>query len=370
MTYSSLIHTDTLTTVPFDQTSNPRDERATLVAAASTLVPSKRRNKPICEDLCRRARTVKAAIVDPEALGLDGLRREGGGWKARCVWHSEKTPSLQLRLYADGLGAKCFGCERGGTILDVLAAQLGLEPRGRDFARVVEWGERLAGVLSKSSPPNRLSVRYVPERTTPPREEVERLWNDSAQTTDDREGTSWLKGRCIEPDTVEERDLARSLRRNSRLPRWAGSATGTWIESGHCLLVPTHDAAGEFVSLQSRAVVDTTPKALWPAGYRASGIFADQLGRRMLAGAKLEGWDGRLVIAEGIPDYLTWATHFSDSVDVPAILGMAAGTWSSEIANRVPDGARVILRTHHDEAGDRYAAEIARSLAGRCEVLR
>jgi hypothetical protein len=78
-----------------------------------------------------------------------------------------------------------------------------------------------------------------------------------------------------------------------------------------------------------------------------------------------------VVVVEGEPDFLTWATRYSDGdADAPIVFGVVCGAWSGELAARIPDGARVVVRTHQDPSGERYAAEIARTLLGRCRVVR
>jgi len=101
--------------------------------------------------------------------------------------------------------------------------------------------------------------------------------------------------------------------------------------------------------------------------------MADGWGRQILAtGRRPEGWGGELVVAEGMPDFLSWAITFSDADEAaPAVLGLTAGSWTPDLAGRVPDGTRVILATHADAAGDRYAAAVAATFAGReVEVRR
>ena len=80
----------------------------------------------------------------------------------------------------------------------------------------------------------------------------------------------------------------------------------------------------------------------------------------------------RVVVAEGEPDYLTWAlrVHDTPSVHPPAVFGIESGAWTDDIAARIPDGATVIVWTHHDEAGEKYAARVAATLARRCAVMR
>jgi hypothetical protein len=36
---------------------------------------------------------------------------------------------------------------------------------------------------------------------------------------------------------------------------------------------------------------------------------------------------------------------------MPAIFGITSGSWSDELAARIPSGTRIIVRTHHDQAG-------------------
>ena len=40
------------------------------------------------------------------------------------------------------------------------------------------------------------------------------------------------------------------------------------------------------------------------------------------------------------------------------------------LAARIPTGASVVIRIHHDEPGERYAQQIAASLHGRCRIFR
>jgi len=87
------------------------------------------------------------------------------------------------------------------------------------------------------------------------------------------------------------------------------------------------------------------------------------------APAWFEGAPMDVIIAEGEPDFLTWAVSSSDANDrPPAVLGVVAGAWSADIAARIPDGSRVVIRTHRDAAGDAYAAAIRDSLAGRVDL--
>jgi hypothetical protein len=73
----------------------------------------------------------------------------------------------------------------------------------------------------------------------------------------------------------------------------------------------------------------------------------------------------RLLVVEGEPDFLTHATRTYD-----AVIGLMSGSWSSKFADTVPGGSEVVVRTHHDKAGDRYARAVIDSLRLRCLVWR
>ncbi len=52
------------------------------------------------------------------------------------------------------------------------------------------------------------------------------------------------------------------------------------------------------------------------------------------------------------------------------IFGVVNGGWSDAFAARVPLGSEVILATHHDEAGERYAEHVAKTVKSRAVVMR
>jgi len=192
--------------------------------------------------------------------------------------------------------------------------------------------------------------------------------------TEDAEVVDWLRSRSLDAAAVELWDLARALPRDAELPRWARTKAGTWVASGHRLLVPLYDAAGRLVSLRARDVTKrAAAKSLAPAGSFAPGaVLACPLGVQLLAGANLSWCTPEVLIVEGEPDFLLWASTQPESDEQgPAVFGVTGGSWTAEHAGRVPDGARVIVRTHADRAGDDYARRIARTFQDRAvELLR
>ena len=211
----------------------------------------------------------------------------------------------------------------------------------------------------------------------PPRAEVECLWRLARPVTADPEVSAWLTGRAILPERVELQDLARAIPPRAKLPRWARCRGVPW-SAHHRLVARGCGATGAAESLHVRAATEPPrglPKGLWPAAGPGSArglVMADGWGRALLAsGRRPAGWSGVLLICEGLSDWLTAATAFSDAdPDAPAVMGVTSGSWTAEVAVRVPDGTRVVLATDPDKAGDKYAMHIARTLAGRCEWRR
>jgi len=89
-----------------------------------------------------------AAIPPPLYVELLTGRERGRDGKIACPFHDDRTPSLEV--YDDPAdGWFCFGCERGGTIIDFGAALYGIEPRGASFG---ELRRRLAaGLLGRAA---------------------------------------------------------------------------------------------------------------------------------------------------------------------------------------------------------------------------
>jgi hypothetical protein len=338
------------------------------------------------------AAEIKSTWSDPhavlEALGLlRGAQRQAAGFLVCCPVHGEKTPSCSVQLRGGILQWHCFGCDSGGDVLALVAACRGLDTRV-EFRGVLLAAAELAGrndivdaiegrpTEPRPAPTPRPAPEPMPERTYPPQEEVLDLLAACTMTARDPGVTAYLKSRGLDADAVDVRGLAYALPQGAPLPRWARYRGQTWIETGHRLIVPIRDHAGEARSVRAGRIVDNdTPKRLPPGGHTCRGlVLADAMAVEVLRAGSWPSWAKcapAIVICEGEPDHLTAScrTPLRACPDHGTI-GIFAGSWTPEIAARVPSGARVFVWTHHDEAGDKYARQIAESLAGRCEVLR
>lgn len=317
--------------------------------------------------------------------------------KAQARGSTDKSGPVGVT--SDGKGWRCFRCDASGDAVALAVAYVtGSTDAGGRWADV----RRECASSGLCDPDPRQPMPATPAKRVeplpppapeppryPPAAEVAALWKACVPVTDDVEVAAWLLDvRRIDPVKVEDFRLARALPRNAKVPRWAWGPKGneehggTWTALGYRLLVPLYDAAGRMASIRARRVFihgqepqDGRPKGVAPAGFDVRGlVMADALGRLMLAGAALgdgspaRDWAARcgVWITEGEPDMLALCVQYSDAdQDAPAVLSIVRGSWTPEIAARVPDGTTVYLATDHDKDGEKYAAEVQATLVER-----
>ena len=311
-------------------------------------------------------------IGEIQAMGVAGVAARLGlvarhaGSLSPClacdaVARSEGDRRGPLGITDNGAGWCCHRCKASGDAVDLLTtAVLGVRASGVvDWSPVWAWLDGPDG-RRPIAPPAPRAERELPAG------EVLALWEACIPVTEAEPVRVWLASRGLSAQVVAAKDLARALPPEGELPRWAWCRGASWRASGHLLILPLWDAHGMLRSLRARAVRDAEIKALAPAGSSIKGLCLANGGAR----AALEGHPERvgqlgLIVVEGEPDYLSWG-HVSL---VRPVIGLVSGSWDQRLAEQIPAGARVWLRTHNDEAGDKYARAAARTLEGR-EVLR
>lgn len=331
------------------------------------------------------ARTLRADLDDPyvlvDLLGLSDGRRsvvhQARGVLIRCPWHEDRTPSCSVRTARDGtISVRCHGCGETGDALSLVAIASGLDLR-RDFRSVLRRAAEFAGrsltglddrpSRAPRSPRPRRLIAPAAERPYPPSDELAALLATTVDVSEVRRGSAMLLRRGFDVERVDDTRLARALPIGAALPSWATYGGRPWTMTGHRLVLPVVDAVGVVRSVRAWRVTEgTTPKRLPPAGHRASGlVLADEFATAMLRGTYAAR---RVVIAEGEPDFLAAVLGWGHVL--AAKLGIWSGAWSDDVAARIPSGAEVLICTDADEAGDRYADVVWRSLRGRCRVTR
>lgn len=332
------------------------------------------------------AREVRYALRDPRALcerlgllaGKNSFARQAGGVIVRCPWHAENTPSCSVRVARDGtIAVKCHGCQESGDALSLVAAVHKLSIRG-DFLEVLSTAAELAGrhdlldAITTGTAPQRREVPpqtpVEPERDYPPLDEVRALWETATGLDGDEQAVDWASARGLNAYALDGSEVVRALSPRTKLPSWARYQGATWVETGHRLVVPMFDATGAMRSVRACRIVDgESPKRLPPAGHKASAlVMLCPLGVALFRGTFSAS---RVVISEGEPDFLLWASETGIAATVR--VGIVSGSWTTPIAMRFAPGVEVAVRTDPDDAGDRYAKEIGASLQRRgCHVRR
>jgi hypothetical protein len=331
-------------------------------------------------DLAAIAREVRYAVSDPrklcDALGLSkDSKPQGGGLSVRCPAHGEKNPSCSVTRGPDGtVRVRCFGCDFSGDALTLIAQVHGLTLRGDDFRQVLAVGAEISGqlglreeILSGRPMPERKPVEAPPQQAPaeyPPQDEVARLWNEALPVCSDADAWEALRARAIDPEAVDREGVLRVLPTDCDLPSWARYRGRSWLETGHRLLVAMWDCNGRLLSVRGWRIGESdSPKRLPPAGHRATAlVMANRFAWQMLT---RRACPRKLVVVEGEPDFVTAAMKLPD-----AVIGVISGSWDEYFAEQVPSGTQVIVATHNDDAGDRYAEGVIKTLGERCPVWR
>jgi hypothetical protein len=332
---------------------------------------------------CDHAQEIKAHFTNArvlcEKLGLlnGATKQSGDGLTVLCPFHSERTGSCSVTRGPDGtVRFRCFGCDKSGDALHLIAAvhQLDISTQFKDVLLAAAEAAGLHAVIAEINGEKPYEKRQIPEpkpsevppeRAYPAMSEVTGLYSACVSVTTDNAASGHLVGRKLDPDEVSRYDLARVLSRTQQLPRWAAYQGGTWRTSGHRMIVPMYDADGDLRSVRAWRIEGDAPvKRLPPSGCKATGlVLANQRARALLTE---RGSPCRILVVEGEPDYITAVLRWHW---LP-VFGLISGSWGPEFAARIPFGSEVVVMTHHDPAGDKYAELVHRSVRSRAQVIR
>jgi hypothetical protein len=329
------------------------------------------------------ATEVRRQLLDPwglcVALGLTAKsKKTSGGLAIRCPSHDDSDPSCTVRIGPDGtIAVKCHACDFGGDALTLIAKVRGYDIESQDgFRECLADGADIAGdhllvdeIRSGHRNPERQPApvpQPAPERDYPPQAEVLEVWSVAHPCESAPAARALLESRAIDPVAATARGLLRCLPPGCALPDWAKSQNVPWSNSGYRLIARVVDHMGTVRSLRAWQVDGLEgPKRKPPCGHKAAGlVLANRAAAKMLAG---KAQPKTVLVVEGEPDWATWATRADESI---AVIGVGSGSWTKDFAGRIPKSSQVIVRTHCDPAGEKYASGIIDSIGERCAVWR
>lgn len=311
---------------------------------------------------------IRQALSDPETvlerLGLlETAKKNHKGFLIPCPWHAESAPSCHVRRHpGDGtLAAKCFGCQRGGDVFDLIAAVEDIT----NFSEVVNRAQELSGVTEDYIPPPRQHVS-VPAPKFPNQDELQELYFSGISIMDDTQARKWAEDRGYDLQKIA--GSCRVIPLDGKLPEWAalpkrpGRRQMTWIDTGHRLLIPLYGPDGQMRSVKARNISGRPgPKNLNPMDCAVGGLsFANMAGHAVLSGQLEKA--SRVVFVEGETDLL-FAISRDTGTDI-AVFGVYSGGWSTAHADKVKaliDRPKTTYLMDRDEAGQRYQDMIVRS---------
>lgn len=378
-------------------------------------------------DEAKARATVEEVAV---ALGL-AIRQKGAVRGFTCPVHgkdhSDGKPSG--RIVHKGQGWKCWACDIGGTNVTlacyVLTGQR--RPERLDWFRVREWFAARgwcepfeAGKPHQviAPPPPKPPPEEPPPARLPP-EEVAALWSGAWPAFTEERAARWIRARSWAGhadhvlDVVSALNLARALSPDHACPSWAGGKRWTWARDGFSLLLPCYDSGGRMAALRARWTGTAHGPGAWPgeapegwagphgpdatgpawletappfggkevspagAGYARGVVYADPVGRWLLGGrsgpvdpmSSIQ-WDGRILIVEGGPAFLWYATQPRRVKEgrTHAVLGVWSGAWPEgrtgrQFASRCRVADAISYAPDDDDGGDAIMRPIVESLS-------
>lgn len=314
------------------------------------------------------ARALPAAEV-ASRLGLTVRGRRAGPCPTCGESRTKKDRRLPVYL---GNGWLCYACGGKGDVLDLVAWTLHKRPAREAWTEVRAWfgGDEadLQPIRGHGPAPQRPTppAAAVTKRRFPPPSQLVALLRAAVSPAPGGRVWRWLESRGIRtPDRAAassgELDPARAP--DGGWPEWWPWAWATpqrWP-----LVVPAFDCDGRLRSLHGRAVLPSAPrKTTWPKDWDAGGLWMMSKAARRMA----RGSDGpapaRVLLVEGLPDYLdacSWAA------DDDAVLGGFSGSFSTlaRLAPRIPPDCAIVDLLQNDVAGARYRREAAAALHPR-----
>ena len=280
------------------------------------------------------------------------LAQAGRNLKARCPFHTERTPSFYV--FPERQSWRCFGaCAEGGDLFSFV-----MKAEGLTFAEALRELARRAGVS--------LPTRRSPEQVNPLHQvnaAAARFYQGVLQSPQGASARDYLEGRGLGPDTVRTFALGLSpddggalklhllglgyteelLLRAGLLYRSGDGATRDLFRGR--LLFPIRDAEGHIVGCGGRALDDVPPKYLntpqTPVFNKSHLLYG------LSDAAEAIRIQGRGVVVEGYMDALLAHQHGFRNV----VASMGTALTRQQVALLQELAASFVLALDPDAAG-------------------
>ena len=139
---------------------------------------------------------------------MSTLRKAGRNYKARCPFHTEKTPSFTVS--PERQTWRCFGaCATGGDIFNFVMRKDGVE-----FGEALRRLADTAGVEITSRPKEQVDLEEALLRVN---REAARFYNEMLKSPEGRAALKYLYDRGIDDKAIEEFQLGFSPKGRDRL---------------------------------------------------------------------------------------------------------------------------------------------------------
>jgi DNA primase len=300
--------------------------------------------------------------------GYVALTQSGRNFKARCPFHTEKTPSFTVT--PERQSWHCFGaCSTGGDLVTFI-----MKVENLGFPQALRLLAQRAGV---EMPDRRREERQSPLLQV--NEAAVRFYHELLLSSEGAEALAYLEGRGVSPEAVRDFALGWSPREWERLrTHLAGqgfpdelmlqagllhsSPEGRLRDLFHArLLFPIRNPAGQTVGIGGRTLDGSVPKYLntpqTPLFNKSRLLYA------LDAASEAIKLSGEAVIVEGYMDALM--THQHGFRNVVASMGTALTR--QQVEQLLGLGSSFVLALDPDTAGQEATL---RSLEGSWDVFR
>lgn len=270
----------------------------------------------------------KLDIVDVVSNHVPSLRKAGRNFKARCPFHTEKTPSFTVS--PERQTWRCFGaCATGGDVFNFIMRKDGVE-FGEALRRLAE----LAGVELTTRPKEQVDLEEALFRVN---REAARFYNETLKSPEGRAALKYLYDRGIDDKAIEEFQLGYSPRGRDRLRTHLSTLDANLGHAAQAgllrsddegnvhdfffgrLMVPILDRRGRVAGFGGRSLDGSNPKYINTA---ATPIFDKQATLYALdKAASAIREQETAVIVEGYMDVI--AAHQHGRKNVVASMGTA-----------------------------------------------